>query len=226
MMLKKLGSLSSDSNRKHFVGDRPGFDLSRPGFCHQASSTPLAGEGRTTVPSGTPIWAVQIDFTKPHDVAWTPADFITIAHSGINRVEINLDWNDLEPQKGQYDFHLLDADLAGAAQADQADPDFLGKPMGGTAGEKYGAVGDRARSFKRWQNSAATALVGPRLAASLLRLHGSHHRPCKTSPGFGGIFADYGWLDAMWGPDRGDMHGPVGYVPPTFRPSITGFLRL
>jgi hypothetical protein len=35
----------------------------------------------------------------------------------------------------------------------------------------------------------------------------------NADPGFGGLFADYGWLDAMWGPDRGDMHGPVGYAP-------------
>jgi hypothetical protein len=81
------------------------------------NSTLLAGEGSTGVPSGAPVWAVQIDFTKPNSVPWDASDFAAIAHSGINWVEINLDWGDIEPRQGQYDFKLLDSYLAGTAKA-------------------------------------------------------------------------------------------------------------
>jgi hypothetical protein len=84
----------------------------------QKAGTMLAGERRTRTPTGAPIWAVQIDFTRPGNVGWDASDFAAIAHSGINRVEINLDWDDLEPKKGQYDFRRLDSYLAAADKAD------------------------------------------------------------------------------------------------------------
>lgn len=174
----------------------------------------LAGEGRTSVPSGTPIWAVQIDFTKPNNVPWDTSDFATIAHSGINRVEINLDWNDIEPAKGQYDFHLLDSYLAGAAQAGiKLIPIFWESQWAEQRGKNPAqwvtardlSSDDKTAQQPPWWDPASRQAYFDYMA------HIIDH--AKTRPGFGGIFADYGWLDAMWGPDRGDMHGPVGYAP-------------
>jgi hypothetical protein len=213
-MLKKLGSLPRNRIASISAAIVLVLTYLAPAFAAQGASAPLAGEGRTTVPTGTPIWAVQIDFTKPHDVPWTPADFATIAHSGINRVEINLDWNDLEPKKGQYDFHLLDSDLAGAAQAGiKLIPIFWesewaeqqGKnPAQWVTARDLSSDGKTAQQPPWWDPASRQAYFD-------YMAHTIDH--AKTSPGFGGIFADYGWLDAMWGPDRGDMHGPVGYAP-------------
>jgi hypothetical protein len=189
----------------------PAFGLSGNS---QGASTLLAGEGRTRVPSGTPIWAVQIDFTKPNNVPWDASDFAAIANSGINRVEINLDWGDVEPQKGQYDFKLLDSYLAGTAQAHiKLIPIFWESVWA----EKQGKNPPNWLTIRDLSSDGKTAQQPPwwdeasRQAYFDYVAHTIDH--VKTSPGFGGLFADYGWLDAMWGPDRDDMHGPVGYAP-------------
>lgn len=176
--------------------------------------TLLAGEGTTRVPSGTPIWAVQIDFTKPNNVPWDASDFAAIAHSGINRVEINLDWGDIEPQKGQYNFKLLDSYLAGTAEAHIKLIPIFWESVWAEKQEKNPPSWLTARDLSSdgktaqqppWWDEASRQTYFDYVAHTIDHV--------KAQPGFGGLFADYGWLDAMWGPDRGDMHGPVGYAP-------------
>ncbi len=180
----------------------------------QNAATHLAALGRTGIPSGAPVWAVQIDFTKPHNVPWDASDFATIAHSGINRVEINLDWGDIEPAKGQYDFKVLDSYLAGTAKAHiKLIPIFWESVWGESQGKNppswltardLSSDGKTAQQPPWWDEASRQAYFDY-VARTIDHI--------KTNPGFGGLFADYGWLDAMWGPDRDDMHGPVGYAP-------------
>jgi hypothetical protein len=178
------------------------------------NSTLLASEGSTGVPSGAPIWAVQIDYTKPNNVPWDASDFAAIAHSGINRVEINLDWGDIEPRQGQYDFKLLDSYLAGTAAAhiklipifwESVWAERQGKnPPSWLTARDLSSDGKIAQQPPWWDETSRKTYFD-------YVTHTIDH--IKTDSGFGGLFADYGWLDAMWGPDRGDMHGPVGYAP-------------
>lgn len=180
----------------------------------QNAGTHIAALGRTGISSGAPVWGVQINFTKPHNVPWDVSDFAAIAHSGINRVEINLDWGDIEPEKGQYDFKLLDSYLTGTAKAhiklilifwESVWAERQGKnPPGWLTVRDLSSDGKTAQQPPWWDEASRQAYFD-------YVAHTIDH--VKTNPGFGGLFANYGWLDAMWGPDRGDMHGPVGYAP-------------
>jgi hypothetical protein len=157
---------------------------------------------------------VQIKFTKPDNVPWDLSDFAALAHRGINRVEINLNWGDIEPQKGQYDFRFLDSYLADTAQAHiKLIPIFWesvwaakqGKnPPNWLTARDLSSDGKASQQPPWWDKDSRQAYFDY-VAHTIDRI--------RMSPGFGGVFADYGWLDAMWGPDRGDMHGPVGYAP-------------
>lgn len=183
----------------------------------KSGNTPaaLAGEQESKIPTGNPIWAVQIDYTKPQNVAWSPSDFAAIASSGINRVEINLYWNDIEPQKGKYDFRLLDRYLAEAARANlKLYPIFWesvwrekeGKNPPAWLSAREVASDGVAMSEPPWWGQTSRQAYFDYVAHTIDHV--------KGESGFGGLFADYGWLDAMWGnPERSGSHGVAGYAP-------------
>lgn len=179
------------------------------------SSQGMRREEEVTVPSaGNPIWQAQIDFTKPHNVPWDESDFAALKRSGINRAEINMDWGDIEPQRGQYDFKLLDSYLNESAKAgikmylifwesvwaqkqDKNPPKWL------TAREVM-SNGQAAQEPPWWDENAKNAYFD-------YVAHTIDH--VKNNPGFGGLYANYGWLDAMWGPRRRGNPGLAGYAP-------------
>lgn len=167
------------------------------------------------VPSpGNPIWQAQIDFTKPHNVPWDEPDFATLKRSGINRAEINMDWGDIEPQRGQYDFKLLDSYLKAAAGAgikmylifwESVCAQRQGKnpPQWLTARDVL-SDGTKAQEPPWWDENSQKAYFD-------YMAHTIDH--VKNNPGFGGLYANYGWLDAMWGPRRNVKSGLAGYAP-------------
>lgn len=175
----------------------------------------LAGEQESKIPTGSPIWAAQINYRKSHSVAWRPSDFAAIAHSGINRVEINLNWGDIEPQKGKYDFQLLDRYLAGAAKAnlklylifwESVWQEKQGKNPPTWLSAREVASDGVAMSEPPWWGQTSRQAYFDYVAHTIDHV--------KGESGFGGLFANYGWLDAMWGnPGRSGSHGVAGYAP-------------
>lgn len=198
----------------------------------QAARSPVAlrptpsGNGRLKgrsqdprIPSpGHPIWSAQIDFTKPHNIPWSASDFAAIARAGMNRVEINLDWGDIEPQEGHYDFRLLDRYMAEAAQAhlkllllfwESLWGERLGKnpPPWLTARE---VTSDGVPGLEPpWWDPASRQAYFEYVARAIDHV--------KASPGFGGVYASYGWLDSEWGPAPKGSHGVTGYAPADIR---------
>jgi Beta-galactosidase len=186
-----------------------------PGVSALQGSQGMRREEEVKVPSaGNPIWQAQIDFTKPHDVPWDESDFAALKRSGINRAEINLDWGDIEPQRGQYDFKLLDSYLNETAKAgikmylifwesvwaqrqDKNPPKWL-------AAREVMSNGQAAQEPPWWDENAQQAYFD-------YVAHTIDH--VKNNPGFGGLYANYGWLDAMWGPRRHGNPGLAGYAP-------------
>lgn len=172
-----------------------------------------------TVPSpGNPIWQAQIDFTKPHGVPWSESDFLALKRSGINRAEINMDWGDIEPQKGRYDFKLLDRYLDESSKAgikmylifwESVWGERQGKnpPKWLTAREVM-SNGKPAQEPPWWDEEARKAYFD-------YIVHTIDH--VKNNSGFGGLYANYGWLDAMWGPRSNGNPGLAGYAPSDIR---------
>lgn len=172
-------------------------------------------EEETKIPSpGNPIWQAQIDFTKPNGVPWDESDFAAIKHSGINRAEINLDWGDIEPKKGQYDYRLLDRYLAEVAKAHLKLYLIFWESVWG---EKQGKNPPKWLSAREVTSDGMTALQPPWWGAASRKAYFDYVAHTidnvKASPGFGGLYANYGWLDAMWGPQRNGSHGVAGYAP-------------
>ncbi len=186
-----------------------------PGVGGLQGSQEMRREEEVNVPSpGNPIWQAQIDFTKPHNVPWDEPDFAALKRSGINRAEINMDWGDIEPHRGQYDFKLLDGYLNETAKAgikmylifwESVWDERQGKnpPKWLTAREVM-SNGQAAQEPPWWDEGAQKAYFD-------YVAHTIDH--VKNNPGFGGLYANYGWLDAMWGPRRRDNPGLAGYAP-------------
>jgi len=199
----------------------------------EVSEVPGASKGSEaaqTIPSpGNPYWWVQIDYLKPgHGQApatpWTDADFAAFAKEGMNGVEINLVWGSIEPRRGEYDFALLDSYLASAARAHielylifwqslwaEMPPKVVGKnpPLWVTERDLTSA-GMTAIEPSWWDKDSRQAYFDY-IGRTIEHMNGK--------PGFGGMFANYGWLDAMWGPQNfktgnfEEIHGIAGYAP-------------
>ncbi len=189
----------------------------------------------TAIPSpGHPIWQAQIDFTKPHGVPWAASDFAAIKRSGANRVEINLDWGDIEPEKGQYDFRLLDRYLAGTARSGLKLYLIFWE---GVWAEQQGKNPPKWLSAREVTSDGLTALQPPWWDKSSREAYFNYVARTidhvKGHPGFGGLYANYGWLDAMWGPEPKGSRGVTGYAPadikafyrwlPQTHPSLASF---
>ncbi|MGH9446925.1 MAG: beta-galactosidase, partial [Terriglobia bacterium] len=161
-----------------------------------------------------PFWWAQIDFTKPHNIAWDGADFATLARSGMSGVEINLDWAGVEPHDGAYDFRLLDRYMAEAARAHLKIYLLFWESVWG---EKQGKNPPPWISARDLSSDGVKALEPPwwdevsRKAYFDYVAHTIDH--VKSSPGFGGVYAAYGWLDSEWGPAPKGSHGVTGYAP-------------
>ncbi|HEV2500924.1 MAG TPA: beta-galactosidase [Terriglobia bacterium] len=163
---------------------------------------------------GDPFWWAQIDFTKPHGIAWSVSDFATLAQSGMNGVEINLDWADIEPQKDRYDFQLLDRYMEEAAKVhlkiyllfwESLWGEKQGKnPPPWISARDISSDGFAAEEPPWWDENSRKAYFN-------YVAHTIDH--VKASPGFGGVYASYGWLDSEWGAAPQGSHGVTGYAP-------------
>lgn len=172
------------------------------------------GQGATAGSADNVIWSAQIDFTKPHATPWSDADFATLARNGMNRVEINLDWADIEPQRDRYDFQLLDRYMAGAAKSHLKIYLLFWESIWGQKEAKNPPPWMTARDGSSdgipadeppwWDPNCRKAYFD-------YMAHTIDH--VNTSPGFGGVFVSYGWLDSEWGPQPKGSHGVTGYAP-------------
>lgn len=162
---------------------------------------------------GNPFWWAQIDFTKPHNIPWNDADFALLAQSGMNGVEINLDWAEIEPQKDRYDFRLLDGYMEAAAKAHLKIYLLFWESVWGESEGKNPAPWITARDISSdgvaadeppWWDEASRKAYFDYVAETIDHV--------KLSPGFGGVYAAYGWLDSEWGPAPKGSHGVTGYA--------------
>lgn len=86
----------------------------------------------------------------------------------MNRVEINLDWADIEPQDGAYDFRLLNRYMAEAAKAHlKIYLLFWESVWGEKLREESSPMDYGPRSFQRWRQSFGTPVVGSGLAQGI-----------------------------------------------------------
>ena len=157
-----------------------------------------------------PFWWAQISFTQPHNVPWGESVFQKLAQSGMNGVEINMDWTALEPRKGRYDFHILDRYLAEAAKA-HLKIYFLfwesrgpGCPPPWLTARDISSDGVKA-SEPPWWGAASRKAYFDYVAHTIDHVN--------NNPGFGGVYPAYGWLDSEWGPMPKGSHGVTGYAP-------------
>ncbi len=140
---------------------------------------------------------------------WSEQTFAKLAAGGVHAAEINMEWAAVEPSKDQFDFTLLDEDLANAAKAGvKVIPIFWysvwgGNPAPWITSYDQGSNGALSQVPTWWDptNRQAYFTYVQRTVAHI-----------KNSPGFGGAFMDYGWLDYMWGPAPGGS-GVNGYAP-------------
>ena len=172
-------------------------------LCPVARAATLSqGTSRASVPDvqnyDAPFWWAQIDFTKPHNVPWDESDFATLAQSGVNGVEINMLWADIEPQKDRYDFKLLDRYMAEAAKAhlkiyplfwESLWQEDQGKnPPPWITARDVSSDGFAAQEPPWWDNASRKAYFD-------YVAHTIDH--VKVSPGFGGVYASYQATDKL-----------------------------
>lgn len=168
-----------------------------------------------------------VNATQP----WSVATFAQMAAKGIHRAEINMEWAAVEPAPGHFDFSVLDGDLSNAAKAGvKVIPIFWYSVWRGNPAPwitEYDVGSDGAVSaVPAWWSSVNQQAYFTYVKDTVAHI--------KKSPGFGGAFLDYGWLDYMWGPAPGGS-GVNGYAPadvatyhqwlPTRYGSLTAFNR-
>jgi hypothetical protein len=168
---------------------------------------------------GNPYWWVQIDYLKLGEgqaatTPWTDTDFATLAKAGMNGVEINLNWADIEPQRGKYDFQLLDRYMAAAAKShlkiyllfwESVWNENEGKnPPSWLTAREVTSDGIPADQPPWWDQDCRTAYFDY-MAQTIDHV--------KSSTGFGGVYVSYGWGDSGWGPRPKNAHGVTGYAP-------------
>ncbi len=188
----------------------PAFGVSKSSGLSDAKK---GSEAERIIPSpGNRYWWVQIDYLKAGkgqaaSTPWTDADFAAFAQAGMNGVEINLVWGSIEPRRGEYDFALLDGYLASAAKANirlylifwqsvwgEAPPKVMGKnPPLWVTGRDLTSAGMTTNQPAWWDKDSRQAYFDY-IGRTVEHVNGK--------PGFGGLFANYGWLDAMWGPQN------------------------
>lgn len=141
--------------------------------------------------------------------AWSEPIFASLAAHGIHYAEINMEWGAVEPGPGRFNFQLLDQLLANAARAHvRIIPIFWYSVWSGNPASwitRYdvgssGAVSQVPTWWSRFNRRSYFKYVTTTIAH------------IKNSPGFGGAFLDFGWLDYMWGQPPGGK-GVNGYAP-------------
>jgi hypothetical protein len=199
------------------------------GFCQSSGTAGAAhssAAAQTSPSQVNPYWWAQIDYMKAGEgqaasTPWTDADFATLAKAGMNGAEINLVWSSIEPRRDEYDFALLDSYLASAGKAHiklylifwqsvwaENPPNSVGKnPPAWLPTRDLTSAGVRANEPSWWDKDCRQAYFDY-VTRTIAHVNGK--------PGFGGLFANYGYLDAMWGPQNFKGNG-------TPTPGIAGY---
>lgn len=129
-------------------------------------------------------------------------------------VEINLDWADIEPKEGQYNFQLLDRYMAEAAKVHLKIYLLFWESLWAQRQDKNPPPWITARDIASdgvqameppWWDMVSRKAYFDYVARTIDHV--------KASPGFGGVYAAYGWLDSEWGPSPKGSHGVTGYAP-------------
>jgi hypothetical protein len=163
-----------------------------------------------------PQWLIQILWdkgTQSQVVAgtatpWTLSTFQRFAREGITGVEINMDWNKVEPTPAAFRWHTLRTYLHYCQETHlKLIPIFwdYGAPGNPPAwlpgGHEITSTGAIAQEPAFWSQRAFNAYASY-VTHTIMAL--------RSSPAFGGAYIAYGWLDAGYGPTSG---GFAGYAP-------------
>ncbi len=185
-------------------------------------------------------WLVQVTYTNggpfgttgiigtPTGVPWTEANFQKWASEGITGVEMNMDWQAMEPSQGVFNFSQVEQY---AEEAHQAGLTFIpifwesmwhpGNPP------SWLDYTPEESSLGQIDNWPITVYVGPGPAPSGLipamwsqralsaykQFVTAAFQALSPVPGFGGGYVDAGWLDAVYGPTPSGT-GIEGYAAP------------
>ena len=177
-----------------------------------APAAPSAAKAQAKPAPAAPIWSAQIGWLRAPGQPWRQSDFLRLASAGVNQAEINLDWGAIEPQRGQFNFALLDRYLAAAAAAHlrlvlifwESVWDGAGQNPPAWLPQRDHTSDGVATAYPPWWDAPAMRAYFQYIAATLDNV--------RAAPGFGGLFIAYGWLDAEWGPAPKGSHGVAGYA--------------
>ena len=145
------------------------------------------------------LWATQLQFDD-NGTPWSVAQFQAIRAKGMNSVEIDMPWNQIEPSRGSFDFGELDTELANAASAGiRIVPIFWqagwgGSPAAWITGTETTSTGGTGIA-PPWWDLAQQQDYFDYVTSTVAHI--------TANPGYGGAILNYGRLDAQWS-DNGD----------------------
>ncbi len=169
----------------------------------------LSRQGRLFRDPPRVLYATVTYTTTLSPAPWSVRTFTHLAARGINYAEINMAWEQVEPEPGHFNFEMLDQTLANAAKAHvRLIPIFWysvwpGNPAAWITHFDVGSSGATSQVPVWWSHANREAYFHY-VTATIAHL--------KNKPGFGGAFLNFGWLDYMWGPPPGGR-GVNGYAP-------------
>ena len=185
-------------------------------------------------------WLIQVTFTNggpfgttgiigtAQGVPWTEANFKKWASEGITGVEMNMNWQAMEPSPGVYDFsqvqqYAQDAHEAGLTFI----PIFwesMWHPGNPPSWLKYTPEMSSTGQEDNWPitvyvgsgpapSGLIPAMWSQRALSAYQQFVTAAFQALSSSPGFGGAYVDAGWLDAGYGPTPSGT-GIEGYAAP------------
>ncbi|MGY5055583.1 beta-galactosidase [Streptomyces sp. 900105755] len=166
------------------------------------AATPAAAAMAQSGPST--LWATQLQFDD-HGTPWSTAQFEAVKAKGMNSVEINMPWNQIEPAQGSYDFTELDTELANAEAAGiRIVPIFWqagwgGSPASWITSKEITSSGGTGIAPAWWDTGEQQAYFDY-VTTTVRHITGN--------PGYGGSILNYGRLDAQW-----SNNGNGGWAP-------------
>ncbi|MCY0878437.1 MAG: beta-galactosidase [Firmicutes bacterium] len=243
--MKNLFRARSGSSRKIFQVLRPGALLLASSCLSMCVAIPGRVFAQSQQQSGIGVvhhrkqWLIQVTYTNggpfgttgiigtPTGVPWTEANFQKWAKEGITGVEMNMDWQAMEPSPGVYNFSQVEQYCREAYEAGiQLIPIFwesMWHPGNPPTWLQFTPEESSTGQVDDWP---ITVYVGNGPVSGLIPAMWSHralqaytqfvthaYQALSSVPGFGGAYVDVGWLDAVYGPTPTGS-GIEGYAAP------------